>query len=108
VDDPCSDVWCPPPRICIEGVCDDDPCAYINCPEGYVCVGDTCVDESTLTPDETPETDPDGSSGMEPQDVLATGAGGCAGCALAGERQGRAVPAAMALIVLLALVRRRR
>ncbi|MBW2263984.1 MAG: hypothetical protein JRG91_18640, partial [Deltaproteobacteria bacterium] len=112
VDDPCEDVFCPPPLICIDGACTDDPCSYIDCPDGYVCVGDTCVDGSTIETDETPEAVPDADTdgGGAGQDILATGAGGCAGCTLAARGPDGGLAGLAALLVLAAgmIARRRR
>ena len=82
VEDPCEGVICRPEHICVDGECIDPPCGYIICPDGFVCVDETCVDEGTVTPDETPDSETDASTAGH--DILATGAGGCAGCTLAG------------------------
>jgi hypothetical protein len=55
-------------------------------------------------PDETPESSPDADTDAGPpgQDILATGTGGCAGCAIGGGRE--AIPLAWLVIGALALL----
>jgi len=87
VEDPCEDVICRPEQTCIDGDCVDPPCAFIECPEGHECVDGTCVDSDIAPqPDEAPETSPDADTdaSVPGHDILATGAGGCAGCTVAG------------------------
>ena len=100
VDDPCEEVSCPHPQVCIDGHCTDDTCAFIECPEGFTCVGDTCV-EGVAPPDEVaPDVPPDASTG--PLYVTGTGGGGCGACALAGQTPAAESGAAWTALLLLA------
>jgi len=74
-------------------------------------VGDTCVDEgSVVLPDEDPDGDPDGGTdaGALGQDIVVTGAGGCAGCTVADGREGSAAWPALILLSIAGLVGLRR
>jgi hypothetical protein len=119
IGDPCEGVVCPAPQVCNPdtGTCYDEPCSYIVCPEGYECIVDQCVDESIIPhPDETPEgtgTDADTDAGTPGQDIIATGAGGCAGCTMTSSSSRRfpadAAPGMLAMLMLaMAVLLRRR
>jgi hypothetical protein len=122
VPDDCAGVECPSGHVCIDGSCVPDPCAAVNCPTGQVCVEGGCVwdlcggvvcSEGTscrMLPDGTPICTggpwgpvPDGWT-EGPQAIVATGAGGCAACAVTGEPSKKMPGGWMGLmLVLLAL-----
>ncbi len=75
----CADVECAWPLECdpATGECEEPPCWDLRCPDGYDCVNGTCYEQWH------PADDADAGDGGVPeagtgQQVLATGAGGCA------------------------------
>jgi uncharacterized protein (TIGR03382 family) len=96
VQDPCGFVQCPQGEECDPnhgGVCVNSPCLGTTCPEpGQICKLGTCYDPSVFAPD-----------AGHPELVTTGGGGGCG--AAGGDASGLA---ALALILGLALSRRRR
>jgi hypothetical protein len=90
---------CPAPLVCVNGECVDDPCRYIRCPEGYDCVDGTCYEEG-FNPDPAADAgeneEEDAGAG---QQIMATGAGGCAACSLSGPRDGASSLAVFLLLL---------
>jgi MYXO-CTERM domain-containing protein len=74
----CADVECSWPLECDPetGDCEEPACWDVRCPEGYDCAGGTCV-ERWHPADDSDAGDGGGEIGAG-QQVLATGAGGCA------------------------------
>jgi MYXO-CTERM domain-containing protein len=94
----CADVECASPLECepATGECEEPACWDIRCPDGYDCLDGTCV-ERAHPADDTDAGDGGGEAGTG-QQVLATGAGGCACRTTAPEGRAGGV------LVLLALV----
>ncbi len=106
---------CPEGSVCnpVTGSCELDPCAVLHCPDDEMCVDGECAAMSVMPPDAGVDAGLDaGDTGSGSTDdrerILATGAGGCANCAVVDRRDdGRS--GLFVLFGLLALfVRRRR
>ncbi|MHC4815653.1 MAG: MopE-related protein [Planctomycetota bacterium] len=97
--DPCRLVSCPSGQVCVDGNCIADPCAATKCPKGFRC-------EVSSGGEASCSVDP--ASPYNTQQLLASGAGGCA-CRVpsdTGDLPGG--EGVMLLFGLIWLVRRRR
>jgi MYXO-CTERM domain-containing protein len=98
VPDPCRVVNCPEGQVCLDGECIADPCATTTCPEGFHCKM-TSLGEATCALNA-------GAGVPTTNQLLATGAGGCA-CRMASSPS-PTPPWLLLAAGLLLLLRRRR